>query len=143
MKKLKFSQEKVVIERIELKSFNEKLQQAEILIKCSKGTYIRSIAHDLGENLGAWAHIIKLIRTQAGKFFIEKSVMLDDDLDVNRNLINPVEMLDIAKLEVSEEELYKIRNGQFLLNKNIRHGDFVILIYNENVEKICSGWDCR
>lgn len=129
---------KVVIERIELKSFNEKLQQAEILIKCSKGTYIRSIAHDLGENLGAWAHLIKLIRTQSGKFFIEKSVMLDDDLDVNRNLINPVEMLDIAKLEVSEEELYKIRNGQFLLNKNIRHGDFVILIYNENVEKICA-----
>ncbi len=129
---------KVVIERIELKSFNKELQQAEILIKCSKGTYIRSIAHDLGENLGAGAHLIKLIRTQAGKFFIEKSVMLNDDLDVNKNLINPVEMLDIAKLEVNEEELNKIRNGQFLLNKNIRHGDFVILIYNENVEKICA-----
>ena len=114
------------------------MQQAEILIKCSKGTYIRSIAHDLGENLGAGAHLIKLIRTQAGKFFIEKSVMLNDDLDVNKNLINPVEMLDIAKLEVNEEELNKIRNGQFLLNKNIRHGDFVILIYNENVEKICA-----
>ena len=40
--------------------------------------------------------------------------------------------------DISEEELYKIRNGQFLLNKNIRHGDFVILIYNENVEKICA-----
>ena len=42
---------KVVIERIELKSFNKELQQAEILIKCSKGTYIRSIAHDLGETV--------------------------------------------------------------------------------------------
>ena len=40
--------------------------------------------------------------------------------------------------KVNEEELNKIRNGQFLLNKNIRHGDFVILIYNENVEKICA-----
>lgn len=60
-----------MIENIELKSFDKELQQAQILIKCSKGTYIRSIANDLGENLGCGAHLIRLIRTQAGKFRVE------------------------------------------------------------------------
>lgn len=128
---------KVVIEKIELLNFDTESQQAEILIKCSKGTYIRSIAHDLGEKVKAGAHLIKLIRTQAGKFRVETSVKLDE-IDVSKNLINPLEMLDLEKVEVQQQELEKIRNGQFLQNKNIRHGDFVILIYNENVEKICA-----
>lgn len=129
---------KVVIERIELKSFNEELQQAEILIKCSKGTYIRSIAHDLGQNLKAGAHLVKLVRTKAGVFNVENTVALDESLDVAKNLVNPLEMLDLSKIEVNSDELDKISHGQALDNKNIRHGDFVILIYNENVEKICA-----
>ena len=80
---------KVIIENIELKSFDEKLHQAEILIKCSKGTYIRSIANDLGNKLECGAHLIKLVRTQAGKFRIEDSVNLES-LDADKNLINPV-----------------------------------------------------
>lgn len=128
---------KVVIENIKLLNFDAETQQAEILIKCSKGTYIRSIAHDLGEKINAGAHLIKLIRTQAGMFRVEDSVKLDE-IDISKDLINPIEMLDLEKVEVQEHELEKIRNGQFLQNKNIRHGDFVILVYNENVEKICA-----
>lgn len=126
---------KVIIEKIELKLFDEKLQQAEILIKCSKGTYIRSIANDLGNKLECGAHLTKLVRTQAGKFRIEKSVNLES-LDADKNLINPVDMLSYPKVAVTSNDIEYIRNGRALKNQNIKHGSIVILIYNEN--EICA-----
>ena len=121
----------VVIENIELKSFDKELQQAEILIKCSKGTYIRSIANDLGENLGCGAHLIRLIRTQAGKFRVENSVKLED-VQIPKNLINPIDMMDYEKLHVGDEDIEYIRNGRPLKNKNIEHGSIILLVYNDN-----------
>lgn len=109
-KEVEIKPRKVVIEKIELKGFDEDLQQAEILIKCSKGTYIRSIAHDLGQNLGVGAHLIKLVRTQAGKFRVENSVELDG-IDVAKSLINPLEMIDLPVLEVNDTVLDKIKHG--------------------------------
>lgn len=127
---------KVFIEKIEQKSFDENLQQAEILIKCSKGTYIRSITHDLGQKLGCGAHLVKLVRTQAGSFRVEKSVKLDE-INVDENLINPIDVLDLPKIEVIEEDLSLIKNGMPIkLNQNVKIGNFVVLIYN-NVE-ICA-----
>lgn len=126
---------KVTIEKIELKSFNENLQQAQILIKCSKGTYIRSIAHDLGQYLGVGAHLVKLIRTQAGKFRVENSVKLEG-INIEQNLINPVEMLDLQRIYVNEEDVEQIRHGMPFRNKNAKHGEPVILIYNNN--EICA-----
>ncbi len=48
-----------------------------LAINCSKGTYIRSLAYDLGERLGYGAHLAKLIRTRSGPFFLEDSVSLE------------------------------------------------------------------
>lgn len=126
---------KVTIENIELKSFDEKLQQAEILIKCSKGTYIRSIANDLGQKLECGAHLIKLVRTQAGKFKVENSVKLEE-IDVIKNLVNPLEVLNYPKISAAADDIEYIRNGRALKNKNIKHGSVVILIYNDN--EICA-----
>ena len=47
-------------------------------IRCSKGTYIRSLAHDLGELLGCGAHVAELRRTAMGGFTIEQAITLDD-----------------------------------------------------------------
>ena len=124
---------RVTIEKIELKNFDENLQQAEILIKCSKGTYIRSIAHDLGQNLGVGAHLVKLIRTQAGKFRVENSVTLDG-IDVSANLINPLEMLDLPKVEVDEEQLEKIRHGMPI--ENCGYSGNIVLTFDGNIAAI-------
>ncbi len=141
---------KVTIEYIELKSFNEELQQAEILVKCSKGTYIRSIAHDMGELLECGGYLIKLVRTQAGKFRVENSVELDK-VSVEKNLINPLYILDLPVIKVLEPGLEKVRNGMPLCtkdfelnenckdlwnNKKINESDYVILIYNQ--DEICA-----
>lgn len=133
---VKIEPRKVFIQKIELKIFDEKSQQAEILIKCSKGTYIRSIAYDLGQKLGCGGYLIKLVRTQAGDFRIEDSILPEDGIDVVNNLINPVEKLNYPKIIVDNTEFEKICHGMPIKNKNIKHGSIVILIYNEN--EICA-----
>jgi tRNA pseudouridine55 synthase len=50
-------------------------------IVCSKGTYIRSIAHDLGKELGCGAHLSSLCRTRIGKYFLKDAL---DPTDFNR-----------------------------------------------------------
>lgn len=46
----------------------------EIQVACSKGTYIRSLAHDLGQFLGCGAHLFELIRTRSGTFRLEECI---------------------------------------------------------------------
>ncbi|NGX57600.1 MAG: tRNA pseudouridine synthase B [Chlamydiae bacterium] len=52
--------------------------EIDVLIHCSKGTYVRSIAHDLGKMLGCGAHLSRLVRTQSGDFKLEECIKLED-----------------------------------------------------------------
>lgn len=54
------------------------LPAVEFDVHCGKGTYIRSLAHDLGEKLGCGAHLTALTRTASGDFTLEDSHTLDD-----------------------------------------------------------------
>lgn len=47
-------------------------------IVCSKGTYIRSLARDLGLGLGNGGHLIKLVRTRIGEFKLDQAISIDD-----------------------------------------------------------------
>lgn len=130
---------KVTIKNIQLKTFNFAKQTAEIYIECSKGTYIRSIANDLGQKLGCGGHLYKLIRTKAGKFTIENSIKMTDfqtsDI-VQKNLINPIKMLDLPIYNLTKDENEKVLHGQNILNKSMKYADFIILIYNDNIRAI-------
>jgi len=137
---VKIEPRKVFIEKIELKNFDELNQKAQVLIKCSKGTYIRSIAHDLGQNLKVGAYLSKLIRTQAGKFLIDDAIRLDEIKtmeDVQKSLINPPQMLNFEQVVITEDEHKKIVMGQVIDNKNNSQEDnFLILVYNNNISAI-------
>jgi len=50
----------------------------EIAVSCSKGTYIRSIAHEMGEKLTCHAHLDQLVRTRCGDFLLENSHTLEE-----------------------------------------------------------------
>ncbi|MCF7806082.1 MAG: tRNA pseudouridine(55) synthase TruB [Simkaniaceae bacterium] len=52
-------------------------------VRCSKGTYIRSIAHDLGLHLGTYAHLVDLKRTKSGPFSIDQCISIDELLAPN------------------------------------------------------------
>ena len=54
------------------------LPEVDFKIACSKGTYIRSIAHDFGKSLENGAHLSKLTRTKIGAFQLEEAIDLDD-----------------------------------------------------------------
>lgn len=136
-KEVKIEPRKVTIYKIELKNFDELKQQAEISIKCSKGTYIRSIANDLGVNLGCFGHLVKLIRTQAGKFLVGNSVQLDD-LDIKNKIQSPLEVLSLPQINVNDIMHERISHGMSIKTNTdkIKIGDFLILIYNNNIDAI-------
>ena len=58
----------VRIDRLELVSFDEAAQEAELVVECSSGTYVRQLVADLGELCGAGAHCTALERTRIGPF---------------------------------------------------------------------------
>jgi tRNA pseudouridine55 synthase len=58
------------------------LPEAKIRIACSKGTYIRAFARDLGEALGTGAHLSGLVRTKTGAFRLEDALSLETALSL-------------------------------------------------------------
>lgn len=61
----------LVIDEIEVLSFDAETMQLVLRISCSKGTYIRALARDIGERLGSGAHLIALKRTRVGDIRVE------------------------------------------------------------------------
>lgn len=105
---------KVFISEIKLLDFDEKNQNAKILIGCSKGTYIRSVAYDIGQKLNCGGHLIALERTKAGRFCVKDAVKLDgikDITDVEKNLINPLDILPQEKYELNLAEKERVIHG--------------------------------
>lgn len=66
----------IMIEKIELISQQD--QSITFQVKCSKGTYIRSLCVDIGKKLGYPAHMTHLIRLASGKFYLEDCYSLED-----------------------------------------------------------------
>lgn len=66
------------IEKIELTDFNPALMQMSIRVDCGKGTYIRSLARDIGKALGSGAFLTALCRTRVGKVRIEDCLTFDN-----------------------------------------------------------------
>jgi tRNA pseudouridine55 synthase len=62
----------------------EKSPVAKVLVECSAGTYIRSLARDIALACGSRAHLSALRRTRVGGFFIEESVKVENDIDVKK-----------------------------------------------------------
>ena len=130
---------KVVISRIELLDFDEEMQSAKIIVGCSKGTYIRSIAHDLGQNLGCGGYLTALERTKAGIFNVENSVNLEELEDINdvcNNLINPLDVLNLPVYNLNDIEKERVSHGMPLANNKFENLHVVILVYGGRIYAI-------
>lgn len=66
------------VEVVEFEITSVALPMINFRIVCSKGTYIRSLARDIGEKLGVGAYLSQLCRTRIGTFRLENSVSIDD-----------------------------------------------------------------
>ena len=130
---------KVTISKIELKEFDKTSQSAKITVACSKGTYIRSIAYDLGAKLGCGGYLTALERTKAGKFQVNTTIKLEDLTEVSQiveNLINPLDMLNIPIHNLSENEREKVSHGMSICNSDFPDSDIVILSYGGRIYAI-------
>ena len=126
---------KVTINELKILNYDSKNRILELYIECSKGTYIRSIANDLGEALGVYGHLVKLIRVKAGEFNIKDCIKLEDiktKENVERALINPLEKLHYKRYELNEDEKNKVLNGmEIAVSENVE--GTVILVYSNNI----------
>lgn len=105
--------------RLELMDWQPPL--CTIAVECGKGTYIRSLAHDLGQSLGCGAHIIELARLRSGLFDIDDSLTIPQlEASFQRNhwqdVLYPMDMVleHWMAVIVNREKENAIRNGQQL-----------------------------
>ena len=92
--------------------------EAVIDVYCSSGTYVRSLAHDMGEKLGCGAHLIGLRRTKSGRFTLRDAVPLRklrdafEDGSWYQYLIPAAEALsDWPSIELDQDQVDAIRHG--------------------------------
>ena len=88
-----------------------------VRVVCSAGTYIRSIAHDLGESLGCGAHLTGLRRTAVGEFSTDNAVALDDLAPENVSdhlLAADLAVNHMAELRLDEAQANDLRYGRVI-----------------------------
>lgn len=98
-------------------------------IECSKGTYIRSLCHDIGERLGCGACMSSLERTSSGDFTLLEAVGFDEVEELHRAgeleaRLAPVERVyrQFAALRLTEEGEARVKNGAFIWNRHVAEG---------------------
>jgi tRNA pseudouridine55 synthase len=79
----------VDLKPVEVEIYEYKLTEIEgsvarFLIECSSGTYIRSLAHEIGQKLGCGAHLAEITRTAVGEFSLEQAITLEELAEANR-----------------------------------------------------------
>lgn len=117
-----------------------KYPKAKLRVKCGKGTYIRTLCHDIGESLGCGASLTSLIRTEVSGFRAENAVTLSTleklrDEDKIKDILISTDRVfeDLKKLYVKDESRKYAYNGNKLNNKNFTKLDTDF----SNNEKVC------
>jgi tRNA pseudouridine55 synthase len=110
------------IELLELRQPNEDGTRDFVMqVRCSSGTYVRTLAADIGVALGTGAHLSALRRTAVGGFRIEDALPLDevlrrgDEGSLEQSLIAPAAVLGhLPMLQISDADLQRVMNGREL-----------------------------
>jgi len=115
-KELELKTDCVTVYFFRLKEYNPPIICFEA--KCTSGTYIRSLAHELGQKLGCGAHLFQLIRTQIGNFCFNDSYTLDTierlvQQGKTKKILLPLESLlpELPSLVINNAVASQVRNG--------------------------------
>jgi tRNA pseudouridine55 synthase len=134
----------IVIYKNELISFDYENQILKLDIECSKGTYIRTIVNDIGQELGCGAVMFELIRTKSSGMVLNEALTLSDDIsieNIKNALLNPLNVLKMQTYEINEYEYNKLLNGNKFKNRKNISGD-ILLIQNNKVMALAVA-DCN
>jgi tRNA pseudouridine55 synthase len=110
----------------ELELLARKGDLLELRVRSSKGTYIRTLAEDIGASLGSGAHLAALRRTASGRFSLHDAVTLDElrDAPERRTRLRPLASLleGLPRTELDASAEARLRNGQALKISEVREG---------------------
>lgn len=119
----------ITISRLEILQIDVEEQTFSMEVTCSKGTYIRTLCHDIGQKLGVGAAMENLVRTRVGNFEISSAMTLDeieqllgDSEEKFREHIYEVDSLfeGCPKLQIKEEYARKLANGNILKSSQLK-----------------------
>ncbi len=116
--KVELKERDILIESLEITNYDQKKKQVKFKVECGKGTYIRSLGHDLAKNCGGIGYIFDLRRTKVGVFGKKNLISLEilekivHNTDLDDVLLSVDSVLDdIPAILFSEEEARKLLNG--------------------------------
>ena len=115
----------VTILDIEIKEIN--LPRVRMEVSCSKGTYIRTLCHDIGEKLGCGACMEELIRTRVSRFKLEDSLKLSQVQELKEagnldKILVPIDEMfsNYEAITLKEEFMSFIYNGNTFMPKHVK-----------------------
>jgi tRNA pseudouridine55 synthase len=123
-----------------------------LAIECSKGTYIRSLAHDLGTQLGCYAYLSALVRTRSGPFTLSESITIEQLADaIETNSVQqyhfPVDkaLEQFPAIKLDAENVERVKHGNTFNNPAANYpglarvydinGDFLAIAEWDEVQK--------
>ena len=108
-------------------------------IRCSKGTYVRTLCHDIGQALGCGGCMFSLRRTMAAGFTLDESVTLEQMQEGGEALLRPTDSLFRDRPDYrlrTEKQEERCRNGNpFFIQENLPEGEY--RIYGREGEFLC------
>lgn len=108
----------VTVSRFDVNASRTEPRKFDVTVECSSGTYIRSLARDLGDSLGVGGHLTALRRTAVGPFLLADASPIDNlqlSLTLDEALVRCY-----PRLDVTEEEAAKLAMGQWLEPRGLK-----------------------
>lgn len=138
----KIAREGKVVDRPKRKIYVESLELLEsnpftLKIKCSSGTYVRTLISDIGKELGTFATMTSLIRTKVGPFSVENAIKIDDLESMTKEEIEeklyPTDfaLRNIPKYNVPKSFFERLINGVKFYDNRMNDGKYSIYCRDE------------
>ena len=134
-KEVEIPKRKINVKKIEIIKIDN--ETAEIKVKVSEGTYIRSLLSDIAKSLNTVAIVSDLERISIGNLDINHNCFISNIEDLNNkfipNSISSDEIIDLPVINVKEKDLDNIKNGELMRNTLFKTKEIYILKYEGNV----------
>ena len=126
---------------------NLALPDISFRVRCSSGTYVRSLARDIGIKIGCGGHLEALRRVRSGRFTIGMAVPLDRLKEMgdswSEEAIGLREALSLSEVEIDSEKAGMIRMGKTLILDETTSGGMFMLTYNKELVAVAEAGENR